>query len=213
MRVAKNRTAIEEQIRNGVADLSLNEAAAMLMLTSDMNKLIHFMREAENLSGEELIERCIAEGYTVIQDDMYDMFAGRSDAEILEWHLSAFLSCDADAGRSGMEPKNTCLHVEWILQRPFQNVAEWLGEEGDKFRGRFHNGGSSMSAQFKADWAAFLDQHRGCTHADAEEKLKRLQREFEQTREEGRIQCDASSKRGAGKSKPTNTRRKRCTTN
>src|SRR5262249_16307953 len=30
MRCAKNREAIEDQIRNGVADLSLNEAAAML---------------------------------------------------------------------------------------------------------------------------------------------------------------------------------------
>ncbi len=29
MRVAKNRAAIEEQIRNGVADLSLNDAAAL----------------------------------------------------------------------------------------------------------------------------------------------------------------------------------------
>jgi hypothetical protein len=135
MRVAKNRTAIGEQIRNGVADLSLNEAAAMLMLTSDMKKLIHFMREAEHLSGEELVERCITEGYTVIQDDSYDMFANRSDAEILEWHLfTALLSYDGDRGRGGGEPERVWAHIEWVLQRPFQNVDEWLGEEGDKWR-------------------------------------------------------------------------------
>jgi Protein of unknown function (DUF3102) len=36
MRTAKHRATIEGQIRNGVADLSLNEAAALLMLTSDV---------------------------------------------------------------------------------------------------------------------------------------------------------------------------------
>jgi hypothetical protein len=36
MRVVKNRAEIEAQIRNGVADLSLNEVAALLMLSSDV---------------------------------------------------------------------------------------------------------------------------------------------------------------------------------
>src|SRR6516164_6174986 len=80
MRVAKNRTEIEAQIRNGVADLSLNEAAALLMLSSDVRKLLAFARDAENLSGDELIERCIAEGVGVIVDRDYDPFAGRSEA-------------------------------------------------------------------------------------------------------------------------------------
>src|SRR5262249_5037345 len=62
MRCAKNREAIEAQIRNGVADLSLNEAAAMLMLSSDVRKLLAFARDCEGLSAEELIERIAAEG-------------------------------------------------------------------------------------------------------------------------------------------------------
>lgn len=128
MRVAKNRTEIENQIRNDVADLSLNEAAAMLMLSSDVRKLLAFARDCENLSGEELIERCITEGVAVIQDLNYDPFANRTEAEILEWHLFVmFLSFDPDSGRAGGEPKNVWTHVEWVLQRPFQNVAEWRG--------------------------------------------------------------------------------------
>jgi len=49
MRTAKNRTTIEEQIRNGVADLSLNEAAALLMLSSDVKKLFAFIKGAQGL--------------------------------------------------------------------------------------------------------------------------------------------------------------------
>jgi hypothetical protein len=169
------------------------------------------MREAEHLSGEELVERCIAEDYTVIQDDSYDMFANRSDAEILEWHLfTALLSYDGDAGRSGGEPERVWAHIEWVLRRPFQNVDEWLGEEGDKWCRQ--KGMSVVPEAFKTSWTAFRDQHRVCTLADVEEKLKSLQRRFERAREEGRIQCDASSKRGARKSK-TETRRKRCSAN
>jgi hypothetical protein len=54
MRVAKSRTEIEDQMRNGVADLSLNGAAALLMLSSDVRKLLNFAKQAEGLSGEAL---------------------------------------------------------------------------------------------------------------------------------------------------------------
>src|SRR5262245_5139507 len=61
MRVAKNRAKAEAQMRNGVADLSLNEAAALLMMSSDLRKLFQFIRDWEHLSGDDLVERCIAE--------------------------------------------------------------------------------------------------------------------------------------------------------
>jgi Protein of unknown function (DUF3102) len=81
MRCAKNRSAIEEQAKSATfADLTLNEAAAVLMLTSDVRKVFQVAREMAHLSGDELIERCIAEGYAVIQTPDYDMFAGRSEA-------------------------------------------------------------------------------------------------------------------------------------
>ena len=76
MRVGKNREEVEKQIRNGVADLSLNETAALLMPSSDFRKLWAFARDCEGLSGETLIERCIAEGVGTIHDQGYNPFAG-----------------------------------------------------------------------------------------------------------------------------------------
>jgi len=67
MRLAKNRTEIEASAKSAsVADLTLNEAAALLMLSSDVRKVLDFARDCENLTGEEVIERCIAEGIPVI---------------------------------------------------------------------------------------------------------------------------------------------------
>jgi hypothetical protein len=180
MRLAKNREAIEGQIRNGVADLSLNEAAALLMLSSDVRKVLQFARDCETLSPEEVIERCIADGVAVMTSPGYNMFAGRSEAEKLEWHLfMMFLSYDGAAGRRGTNPQSASRHVEWLLQRPFQNVAEWLGEEGDKWRQNYMK---PMPEKVKADWTAFLDQHREWTQPDVIEKLKSLESEFEQAR-------------------------------
>jgi hypothetical protein len=137
MRVAKSRTEIEDQIRNGVADLSLNEAAALLMLSSDVRKLLNFAKQAEGLSGEAFIEFCISNNVGVIKDHSYDPFAGRSEAEKAEWLVfGLFLSYDGAAGRTGLDPDDASQHVEYILQRPFQNVEEWLGPEGDEWRRR-----------------------------------------------------------------------------
>jgi hypothetical protein len=187
MRTAKNRATIEIHIRNGVADLNLNQAAALLMLTSDVRKLFNFARDIDGLSGDALIERCIAEGVGVIQDSGYNMFAGRNEAEIVEWQLFAlFLSYDAAAGRGGGEPQRVADHVEYLLQRPFQNVAEWLGPEGDKWRKNPFNGGS-VSEQFKTDWAAFLAKHRHRGLADVIRELETLQQRFNEAEAEGKL--------------------------
>ena len=169
MRCARNREAIEANPQC-VADLSLNEAAAMLMLSSDVRKLLNFTKECEGLSGEALIERCIAEGVAVIQSPDYDPFAGRTEAEII---------------RAGGEPGKVWQHIEWVLQRTFQNVAAWLGEEGDRFRRRC--GIRPVSENYKADWATFLSERRGYTLADAHHELQTLQQQYSQTLAEGRL--------------------------
>jgi len=111
MRVAKNRAEIESQIRNDVADLSLSEATALLMLSSNVRKVLRFARDCEHLSGEELIERCIAEGIGVIVTPDYDPLAGRTEAEAVEWHLfMMFLSADPGA-RPGWHPQDASAHV------------------------------------------------------------------------------------------------------
>jgi len=89
-----------------------------------------------------------------------------------------FLGYDGAAGRDGGEPNGVTDHIEWVLQRPFQNVAEWLGEEGDKWR--ITCGMRATPDSEKRDWAVFLDQHRNWTVPEAIKKLESLQGEFEQ---------------------------------
>jgi hypothetical protein len=84
----------------------------------------------------------------------YDMFAGRSEDEVRDWHLFTLYL----VRMHGWRPEAASGHVEWVLQRPFQNVAEWLGEEGDKFRNRPLNGGS-IGTMVKPDWFSFAAQH------------------------------------------------------
>jgi hypothetical protein len=134
MRVANNRAEIENQMRSGVADLSLNEVAALLMLSSDVRKLLNFAKQADGLSGDALVDFCIASNVGVIKDSGYDPFAGRSEAEKLEWLIfTLFLSYDEAAGRGVFDPEDAWSHVEYLLQRPFQNVDEWLGFAGDEW--------------------------------------------------------------------------------
>jgi hypothetical protein len=178
MRVAKNRTEIEGPIRNGVADLSLNETAALLMLSSDVRELLNFAKRAEGPSGEALVNFCIANDVGVIQTPGYNPFAGRSEAEQLEWMVfTLFVSCDRAAGRGGMDPEHAWPHVEYLLQRPFQNVAEWLGEAGDGWRRAC--GFNPFPEGVKQAWTVFRDAHAHATPADLEAEHRGLKDRFD----------------------------------
>jgi hypothetical protein len=187
MRVAKNRAEIEAQIRDDVADLSLNEVAALLMLSSDVRKLLNFAKQAEGLSGEALVEFCIANNVGVIKDSGYDPFAGRSEAEKLEWLVfTLFLSYDRAAHRAGFDPEDAWSHVEYLLQRPFQNVDEWIGPAGDDWRRRCMSNYQPTEGM-KTAWAAFRDAHRHAALADVEAELKALRTRFEEDKAAGVI--------------------------
>ena len=168
MRIAKNREMIEHQIRNGAADLSLNQAAALLFLTSDMKKLLAFSREIEGAAPEEIVKACIENDIGVIRDPNYDMFAGRSETEIRDWHLFALFLVRSRKWRAGAAAQ----HIEWVLQRPFQNVAEWLGSEGDAFRARCWM--PPIQRAGVDAWHAFAAAH---TEKTTEEMLTELERE------------------------------------
>jgi hypothetical protein len=198
MRVAKNRDEIEAQMRNSVADLSLNEAAALLMLSSDVRKLLSFAKTTEGLSGEALVDFCIANDVGVYHDPDYDPFAGCSEAEKLEWLVfTQFLSCDRDAGRGGYAPDDAAAHVEYLLQKQFKSVDEWLGPEGYKFRSTWTN--RHPTEEMKIAWAAFRDAHRGATLVDLEAEHKALCARFQEDKAAGVIQ---SPKRRRGRPAP-----------
>ena len=189
MRTAKNRSTIEAMAKSAtVADLTLNETAALLMMSSDVRKLLNFAKEAEGLPGDALVELCIANDIAVISDPSYNMFSDRSEAEKLDWHLfTIFISYDGEAQRPGYAPQGACYHVEYLLQRPFQNVDEWLGPEGEKWRRECCYAQPVISEKFNAEWVAFRDAHRSFTLADAVAKLDVLYLQFEKDRAAGLI--------------------------
>jgi hypothetical protein len=87
-------------------------------------------------------------------------------------------------GRAGGEPKHVQDHVEWILQRPFQNVAEWMGEEGDKWRKS--QSMQQMPEECKAAWAVFHTEHRHKKLEDIVAELEALQKRVDHSIAAGR---------------------------
>ena len=205
MRLAKSRVEIEKANAQSIADsdLTLNEAAALLMLSSDVRKLLAFTKTAEGLSGEGLVDFCIANDVGVIRDKSYDPFAGGSEAEKIEWMLfTLFLSCDLDAGRSGFEPQDAWSHVEYLLQRPFQNVGEWLGLEGDKWRRLYYGEGRNPTETFKTGWAAFRDRHQGLSVDDVTAEAEALEARFLRDQAAGRFKPRRHARLSAPRSTP-----------
>jgi hypothetical protein len=164
MRIAKGKPALREaEIRNDVAHLTMNDAAEMVAPTLRAARLVGFVRRLEGATDPEaFVSLCVAEGVRVIRDDSYDQFAGRSPDEIRDWHLFTLFLGGPDVAS----------HVEWIMQRPFQNVAEWLGEEGDKFRQRccMH----PVPQKHRDAWAAFLEANGSRTTEEIVAELNDL---------------------------------------
>ena len=172
MRVSKNRKDVEEeQNRNATADLSLNEAAALLVLSSDVRKLFAFVRQSEHCDPEELVKVCIEQGVGLISDAGYDPFAGRDNAAQREW--IAFISYLVI--KCGLPVDDAVGHVEWVCQRPFQNVDEWLGDAGDNFR-RYRCLGvlKPIPEDTKAGWKAFFAERASFSSNDFEEEALRI---------------------------------------
>jgi hypothetical protein len=154
MRIAKGREVIESKIRSGVADLSLNQAAALLVLTSKIDALLDFAKQLQDATDSDtFLQLCLDHDVGVISTPGYDMFGGRTDEEKREWHVFMLFL----AQTCGWSPKNAFGHVEWLCQRPFQNVADWLG--ADKWRASPFVRMRPIPAATKAAWATFAAAH------------------------------------------------------
>jgi DUF3102 family protein len=196
MRCARSRKDIEANTQR-FADLNLNETAALLALSSDARKLLDFAAIAEGLQGEALIDFCIAEGVGVFVDNSYNPFAGRSDAERREWLLfQMYLTYDGEAGRAGYAPQDAWRHVEYLLQRPFQNVDEWLGPEGEKWRRAYF--GRQPSEEFRIGWADFREAHRDLALDDIPAAMDALH-----------LRCEKDMAAGIARKNATKRRRSR----
>jgi len=92
MRCAKNRKAIEANTQP-IADLSLNEAAALLMLSSDLQKLFAFVKQAEDVDFEGLIKLCAEEGIALLHSNPFGAkeLSELEESELIEWNLYALI--------------------------------------------------------------------------------------------------------------------------
>jgi hypothetical protein len=175
MRVAKNRKEIEEQIRNGIADLSLNEAAALLMLSSEVKKLLDFDKSCGDLSAEEIIQTALDQRVAILgvmKDDGYRVFAHCTPEGERDWHLFVlYLSVE-----HGWYPENAAEHVEYLSQKQFMNPDEWLGDEGERFR-RCAYKQPKMGKGMLRSWAAFKEVHRERTQAEIIAEVETIRKE------------------------------------
>jgi len=159
MRVAKNRAEIEATKSAMVADLTLSEATALLMLSSDVRKLLAFVKQCEGLEGEELVQACLDASVGVVVRKNYEMFAGLSDDERREWKLFGLWLT-----RQGFSAENADHHVEWLLRTGDDGVAGWLGPDGDRYRAQL--GWKPFTDAGKAAWSAFSASH--ALHSESE---------------------------------------------
>jgi hypothetical protein len=109
----------------------------------------------------------------VIVDSSYDPSHGKTPEQMLEWHVFMLFL----ARKCGWHPLGASRHVEWVLQRPFITVEEWLGDEGIKFRQQWRMPESPQST--KEAWLVFLEKNRGRTQDDVVAELIRLEQEAE----------------------------------
>jgi hypothetical protein len=121
--------------------------------TAKLEHAIDLMRMGEDPNSEKVVKLIREASSFVIESPAgaYDPFAGRSDEERREWHVfMLFLVV-----KCRWSPQGAASHVEWLCQRPFQTVAEWMGD--DKWRAAQEM--RSISAQLKEAWATFAAAH------------------------------------------------------
>ncbi len=170
MRCAKNRGAIEGQIRNGVADLSLNEAAAILMLSSDVRKLLDYAKRVECADPEELINICAADGIAVIRGNPFGAkeWSELDEAEVLEWALWMLLGLK----EWGASFEEVAYYTDRLQSRGW-SLTGWYGDEGDRWRAR-----CGLKEQQQADkdaWRVFYENNRCRTLDDVNAEIERLE--------------------------------------
>ncbi|MFK4725850.1 hypothetical protein ABIE89_006950 [Bradyrhizobium niftali] len=163
MRLAKNREAIEEQIRNGSADLSMNEAAALLMLSSDVRKLLEMAKTMKGLQGDDLIDFCIANEIGMLKGNIFGA-PEPTDQEMVEWEIYILWL----VRRQSFYVEGAALHADWVRSRGTLLV-DWMKPHPiiDRWR-------TPIPQAAFDDWYAFLEDNRGRSLDDVTAELKAL---------------------------------------
>jgi hypothetical protein len=151
MRCARNRDAIEANTQR-VADLTLNEAAAMLALSSDIKKLFDFHKEVERLTDpEEIMQLCLDSGAAQVAGRI-DYESGYTVEQRREWDAFILFM----VRHVGWPARDADDHVCWIKRHDFNSPSEWMGEEGDEYRRTVRVGRMVVGDELKQSWKNLL---------------------------------------------------------
>lgn len=165
MRLAKNREPIEDQIRNGVADLSMNEAAALLMLSSDVRKLLEMVKTMAGLQGDELIEYCVANDIGVMTGNIFNA-PEPTDPEWVEWQIFVLWL----RRFQNFTVESAFMHAEWVQSRGTL-LADWMKPNP------IRDAWMPIPQKTFDDWNAFLEANRGRSLEDVKAELDALRLE------------------------------------
>jgi hypothetical protein len=159
MRCARNRTEIEANAQC-VADLSLNEAAALLMLSSDVRKLFSLAKTMEGLEGEELIKFCADNDIATLTNP----FNAREPTkqEEVEWRVFVLFL----VRESGWSPESAVDHAAWVQSRGML-LADWMKPNS------IRDSWMPIPQATLDAWGDFLERNRGRTLEDVTAEIER----------------------------------------
>lgn len=163
MRCARNREAIEAKSATAIADLNLNEAAALLMLSSDVHKLLEMAKTMEGLQGDDLIKFCADNDVATLSGNIFDA-PEPTDQQWVEWHLFILFL----AREYGWSVEGASYHTEWVQSRGTL-LADWM--KPNPIRDAWM---PIPQAAFDA-WNAFLEANQGRSLDDVKAELKQLE--------------------------------------
>jgi hypothetical protein len=127
MRCARNRKTIEANTQC-VADLTLNEAAAVLMLSSDVQKLFTFVKRLEDITDpEEIISLCADEDIATFTTNPFGVknFLDLEEREQLEWYLWVLYGIREYRASAAQ----AAYHADHLQTRGW-TLTEWYGDAG-----------------------------------------------------------------------------------
>jgi Protein of unknown function (DUF3102) len=165
MRCAKSRAEIEEAAKSAAtADLTLNETVAMLMLSSDVRKLLEMVKTMEGLQGEELVSYCIANDIGVMQGNIFNAPEPTAQEEV-EWLVFVLWLVK----NNSWYVEGAFLHTDWVQSRGTLLV-DWMKPNP------IRDAWMPIPQKTIDDWHTFLEANRSRSLDDINAELKALEK-------------------------------------
>ncbi|MGE5158651.1 MAG: hypothetical protein ACM3OF_10955 [Gemmatimonas sp.] len=145
--------------------MTLNEAAALLMLSSDVRKLLEMVKTMEGLKGDELMDFCVANDVAILSGNIFNAPEPTPQEEI-EWLLFILWL----ARTQSWSVLGASMHAEWVQSRGTL-LADWMKPNP------FRDAWMPISQAVIDEWNAFLKANRSRSLDDVMAELKAVEEE------------------------------------